>query len=232
MVDVYRRQRRLEELRKRLANPEDAYERCRAFPCPNRTTADRGEGLNRLYCRKHVEHYRRHGSYVKSSYGAAELRPYRKRAANWLLENSGHPPVMRALAAIQGIYRSAGAPVEAFRLAGKSPADRAKAIWAKLRERGVDPIQVVAAWVAVGLCLADDPQPDRHDEYRLVQAAKVLHRLAGGTHKRWERERLDGSIEATVLHKHPSSRGLVLRNLGRHLEGACGVLDLNSIAGL
>ncbi len=75
-------------------------------------------------------------------------------------------------------------------------------------------MDVVAAWLAVDLCLRDDPQPDRHDEYRQVQAAKLIHRMAGGTHKRWERQRGDGSVEVSELHKHPVSRGRVLRLVG------------------
>lgn len=226
MVDVYRRQRRLEALRKRLANPEDAYERCRAFPCPNRTTADRGEGLSRLYCRKHVEHYRRHGSYVKSSYGAGELRPYRKIAVDWLQANQGYPSVQWALAGVESIYRSAGRPVEAFRLAGKCPKERARAIWAKLRHRQVQPTEVVAVWLAVQMRLRDDPQPDRHEEFQIVQVAKLLHRLAGGTHKRWEVEGAGAQVEVKELHKHPVSRGLVLRVLGKDLKTICEKINL------
>lgn len=77
--------------------------------------------------------------------------------------------------------------------------------------------------------LRDDPQPDRHTECRNVQAAKLLHRTAGGTHKRREREHDDGSIEATELHRHPLSRGLVLRVLRQTLADACGTLSLPSV---
>jgi len=222
----YRRQQRLSSLRSRLANPQDAYERCRVYPCSNRTTADRGEGFNRLYCRKHIEFHRRHGSYVKKSYGAAELRPYRLQALQWLTAHANEPAVRAALAGVRHLYASAGAPVEAFRLPGKSPADRAKALWAALRQRTVEPVDVVAAWLAVDTCVRNDLQPDRHTEYRHVQVAKLVHRMAGGSHKRWERDRPDGSVEITELHKHPISRGQVLRIIGRQLATVCNGLDV------
>lgn len=224
MPSPHRRQQRLADLRHRLTNPQDAYERCRAYPCTNRTTADRGEGLNRLYCRKHIEFYRRHGSYVKRSYSAGELRPYRVQALSWLKAHGDDQSVRLAVAGVRKLYRAAGAPVEAFRLPGRTPAERASAMWAQLRKREVDPMAVVAAWLAVGLRLRDDLQPDSHDEYRQVQAAKLIHRLAGGTHKRWETERHDRRIEVTELHKHPVSRGRVLRILGRQIASACATL--------
>lgn len=228
MTNPRRRQQRLVDLRKRISGPQDAYERCRAYPCPNSTTADRGEGLNRLYCRKHIEFYRRHGSYVKRSYGAGELRPYRERAMAWLLAHQDDSEVRSAAEGVRRLYRAAGSPLEAFRLPGKPPAERAKAFWAQLRKREVDPLNVLAAWLAVDMRIRDDPQPDSHDEYRQVQAAKLIHRMAGGTHKRWERERADGSVEVTQMHKHPISRGQVLRIIGEKLALACAGLPVDT----
>lgn len=225
MSAAYRRQQRLNNLRSRLANPQDAYERCRLYPCTGRTTADRGEGLNRLYCKKHIEFQKRHGSYVKKSYGASELRPYRLQADRWLAAHADDPAVRITLAAVRRLYASAGASVEAFRLTGKSPAERAKALWAALRHRNVDPSRAVAAWLAVCARLRDDLQPDRHEEYHQVQVAKLIHRMAGGTHKRWERERGEGCVEVTQMHKHPVSRGRVLRVVGKEVAGACQGLD-------
>jgi hypothetical protein len=210
-----RRQNRKRDIRQRIAGPQDAYDRCRVIGCGKPTTAIRQKGLNRLYCRRHVDHYRRHGSYFKRSYGAAEMRPYRLRASLWIEEHKGDQATVDALGAIQRLYHRAGPHVPAFRLVGKTPAERANAIWASLRERGVDPIEVLACALAVLMRIADDPQADWHEEFRDVQIAKLLHRLAGGTHKRWENERGDGRIMVTELHKHPNSRGRVLRIVGQ-----------------
>jgi hypothetical protein len=216
-----RRSPRRADIRTRVANPKDAYERCRMFGCGRPTTAAARKGLNRLYCRRHEDHFERHGSYVKRSYGAGELRPFRVKAMRWLQANGDDQSVCHAVNAIHRLYGSAGAPVEAFRLTGKPPAERAKATWAQLREREVDPLVVLAAWLAVDMKLRDDPQADRHDEYRYVQVAKLVHRMAGGTHKRWTQELPSGRTKVIELHKHPGSRGLVLRVIGRDVAKAC-----------
>jgi len=192
--------------------------------CTQPTTAIKKKGLNRLYCRRHVDHYRRHGSYFKGSYGAGELRPYRVRATAWLEQHRDEPATVEALNAVSKLYRRVGPHVEAFRLAGKPPTDRANAIWASLRERGVDPVDVVACSLAVAMRIKDDLQPDWHDEYREVQVAKLLHRMAGGSHKRWEREGVSGR-KVVELHKHPNSRGRVLRVLGKQAIKAASSLD-------
>ena len=215
-----RRQRRKQDIRRRIAGPQDAYDRCRIYGCCQPTTAIRKKGLNRLYCRRHVEAFRRHGSYFKKSYGAGELRPYRLHAAAWLADRKGEPAVAEALNEVSTLYRRAGPYVEAFRLAGKSPTERANATWASMRERNIDPVEVLACSLAVAMRIKDDPQADWHDEYQDVQVAKLLHRLAGGTHKRWENERPGGRIAVIEFHKHPSSRGRVLRVLGQQTTKA------------
>lgn len=139
----------------------------------------------------------------------------------WLEAHRSDLEIQGAIEGVRRLYRTAGAPVEAFRISGMLPSERAKSIWAQLRTRAVDPLEVLAAWLAVGLRLRDDPQSDRHEEYRQVQVAKLIHRMAGGSHKRWERERPDGSVERSELHKHPVSRGRVLRVIGGELAKVC-----------
>jgi hypothetical protein len=158
---------------------------------------------------------------VKRSYSAAELKPFREQALYWLSANHTALDVRNAQAAVDRLYRSAGAPVEAFRLAGKTPAQRANAVWARLRTNRTNTTQVVASWLAVDLCIREDAQPDRHEEFKHVQTGKLVHRLAGGSHRRWEYEREDGSTEVMELHKHPVSRGRILRVLGAQLAECC-----------
>lgn len=142
----------------------------------------------------------------------------------WLRDHAADPYVQRAIAGVRGLYASAGTAVDAFRLTGMLPSERARVTWAQLRKREVDPLNVLAAWIAVDMRHRDDAQPDRHQEYRLVQVAKLIHRMAGGTHKRWERERADGRVEVTQLHRHPVSRGQILRVLGHQIAGVCDAL--------
>jgi hypothetical protein len=217
--------KRREAIRARIADPEGAYPRCVVLDCDQRTMAHARQGLNKHYCRRHVEHYRRHGSYSKPSYPPRELNPRRRTAHRWLQAHLNAPEVREAVDRVRTLYWRAGRVEEAFRLAGKPPAERAKNVWGRLRETQVDPTHVLAVWLAVELRHRADMQPERRVEFRRVQAAKVLHRLAGGSHKRWERERDNGTVEVTELHKYPASRGLVLRQSGRLLAWAAAPLD-------
>jgi hypothetical protein len=119
--------------------------------------------------------------------------------------------------------------VEAFRLRGLPPQERAKADLVRLRKHGIDPRLVVATWLAVEMLIKDDPQPVSGTEYKRVQAAKVVRRMASGSHRRWVREVPSpvwpGQKQAQVqeLHVYPRSRGRVLRHLGESLESAVGL---------
>jgi hypothetical protein len=214
------RRKRKSDVLRRVKKPTPSYTRCRIIGCPNPTTAGTSKGLNRLYCRKHEEHFERHGSYLKKSYSADQINPYRRAAYEWLTLNRDRTLVIPALRSIEGLYQKAGPKVEAFRLTGRSPEDRARAAWARLREVGVDPRIPLAAWLAVEMMLLDDPQAERKSEFKRVQAAKIIHRLASGTHKKWEREQSDGKVVTQELHKYPASRGQVLRHIGAQLERA------------
>jgi hypothetical protein len=147
------------------------------------------------------------------------LNPYRRAAFEWITANQDSFFVKRAIAGVHGLYLNAGQRVEAFRMRGLAPRDRAKAAWARLREAGIDPRVVLAAWLAVELIIRDDPQAVNTAEYKRVQAAKIVHRIVSGSHKRWEIEKSDGRVAVTELHKYPSSRGRVLRHIGEELEG-------------
>lgn len=216
--------KRREDIRSRISHADDAYRQCAVLDCHGTTMAFARNGLNRHYCRRHVEHYRRHGSFSKPSYRATELNPYRKTAHAWLSAHRELPEVREAVDRAGTLYWRAGRPVEAFRLAGLPPHERAKVVWARLSQYKVDHLQVLAIWLAVQMRHLDDVQPERKVEFRWVQAAKVLHRLAGGSHKRWEHE-VDGRAEVTELHKYPASRGRILMHVGRLSSWAASPLE-------
>jgi hypothetical protein len=69
------------------------------------------------------------------------------------------------------------------------------------------------------MIIRDDPQADSKREFRHVQAAKLVHRMASGTHKRWGE-----GANVTELHVYPRSRGRVLRHIGQAVEEACELL--------
>ena len=223
-MDWEKKHHRKLDVATRAAYKDSMYSRCRIIGCGKPTTAGAGKGLDRMYCRKHADHFERHGSYTKCSYTAAELAPHRKAAQRWLQAHQGDPMIQLAIRAVEGLYRRAGPHVEAFRLRGLPPKDRSRAGWARLREAGVDPRGPLVAWLAVELMFRADPQAERKIEYKRVQAGKLVHRLSSGSHKRWERQRPDGRIAVREIHNYPHSRGNILRHLGQQIEKAAELL--------
>lgn len=207
-----------EKLSQRLLHPNSMFSYCRIIGCSNPASAGTDEGLNQRFCRKHEDFYERHGSYTKKSYTASEINPYRKKALGWLKTNADNITVKLATKGVEALYGSAGVHIEAFRLNGLSPEERAKAAWARLRVAKIDPLAPLAAMLAVELIFIDDPQAERKQHFKWVQAAKLVHRMASGSHKRWERETYDGKVHVEELHIYPRSRGRVLIHIGQQLE--------------
>ena len=212
------------DVSKRAKSIDHMHSYCRVVGCPHPARAGSENGLDRRFCRKHSDHYGRHGSPYKSSYRAADLTPHRRKVKAWLKQNADHAYVSNAIQRVNGLYERSGTHTEAFRLAGMSPAERARKAWARLRESSAPPLKVIEAWLVVSLAIQADPQPVETVEFKRVQAAKLVHRLASGSHKRWVRQAnlASGPSEVlTELHKYPHSRGRVLRELGRDIEEAC-----------
>lgn len=212
------RLRRKADITRRVAEAQSDASYCRVIGCTGRTPAATGKGLSQRACRPHEDHYGRHGSYIQRSYTSKEIAPHRRTALMWLEAHSGDPVVTRGVCAVEALYTGAGASVKAGNLSGLVPAERARAAWARLRDAKVSHMAVLAVWLAIEATIAADPSADTRLEFKRVQAAKVLHRMASGTHRRWEREQHDGSVIVTEYHKYPPSRGRVLRHIGQQVE--------------
>jgi hypothetical protein len=215
-----RKRERKSEVKARAGEPSAFFNRCRVVGCDKPARAGTEDGLDTRFCRHHADRYARHGSPYRVSYRAVEIEPYRRAATAWLKANAEDPWVRNAAARVVTLYETAGQHVEAFRLRGLSPEQRARAAWARLRQAKIDPRQVVAAWLAIEMKIATDPQADRKSEFKRVQGAKLIHRLASGTHKRWE----NAPGGPKEMHVYPRSRGRVLRHIGKALEEACELL--------
>lgn len=210
---------RKNEVKARAAEPSHMSRHCRVIGCDKPARAATDDGLDTRFCRSHADHHSRHGSAYKGSYTAKELAPYRKAALAWLEANAEDKWVRNAVDRVDTLYRAAGPHIEAFRLRGLSSEERAKAAWARLRKAAVDPRRVVVAWLTIQLAIRTDPQPETKAEFMRVQTAKVVHRMASGTHKQWG----EGST-ATELHVYPRPRGRVLRHIGSDIEQAVELL--------
>lgn len=223
MTNWSKKRERKAEVKSRAGEPSSMFSRCRVVGCGNPVRAGTDDGLDTRFCRSHADHYSRHGSPYRRSYTAREIAPHRKAALAWLEANAEDQWVRNAIDRVNTLYTTAGPHVEAFRLRGLLPEERAKAAWARLRKAKVDPRRVVAAWLAVEMTIRDDPTAETKVEYRRVQAAKLVHKMASGTHKRWG----DGP-DAKELHFYPRSRGRVLRHMGAELEEATELLVQHS----
>lgn len=224
------RQRRKTEIKARAARPNDMYRYCRVIGCRKPARAGTSDGLDTRFCRSHADLYQRHGSPYKKSYSAKILNPYRRAALAWLESNKEDFWVANTIERVTGLYQHAGPHEEAFRLRGKKPRERANVHWARLRREGIAPRLVIAAWLSIEMAIQDDHQPVRTKEFKRVQAAKLVHRMASGTHRRWEQEVRDlnhpclRKIRVTEMHVYPRSRGQVLRHIGEDLEQAVELL--------
>jgi hypothetical protein len=219
MSDVARWQRRAKrksEVKRRAKEPSHMFKLCRVVGCRQTARAGTEDGLDTRFCRAHSDHYARHGSPYRGSFKANEINPFRRAAVDWIVANEQDRFVANAIHRVQSLYERAGPHVEAFRLRGLPPKERANAAWARLRKHKVDPRLVLAAWLAVEAKTVTDPTAESSREYKQVQAAKIIHRLASGTHKRWP----GGVGKVTELHVYPSSRGNVLRYIGQDVERA------------
>jgi hypothetical protein len=186
--------------------------------CGRPTMRAAKQGLAPFHCRYHVEHKARHGSHWHPSYRAAELQPYLTTASAWIDENCGEFWVNSALKTLAATMASAGHAEPATRLRGLPPYRRARAALARLREAQVQPERLLAIYLGVSALIEEDPRSHRVQEFRTVQVAKAVHRLASGYHGRWNFSRPDGSSEPIEIHKYPRSSGRVLRFIGEAIE--------------
>jgi hypothetical protein len=222
-------QRRKTEVRVRASSPNAMYGYCRVPSCGKPARAGTSDGLDTRYCRSHADHLQRHGSLYKRSFPASVLNPYRRAALAWVEENSDNFWVQNAVERVKGLYTTVGRHEEAFRLRGMKPNERAGVHWARLRKAEVNPYLVIAVWLAIEIAVKDDRQPVTASEFKRVQAAKIVHRMASGTHRRWEQEVPDSKsgktkTRVTEMHVYPRSRGRILRHIGKDLETAVELL--------
>lgn len=225
------------DVSKRAGRPDGMYSYCRVVGCSQPARAGTTKGLDRRFCRRHADHHSRHGSAYKRSFSANDLVRYRRIVRRWLKGHVNDRWVANAVDRVNGLYAQAGPFEEAFRLAGLPPKERARKAWARFRDAGVAPERVVESWLVIELAVRLDPQPDGDREFKRVQGAKLIHRLASGSHKRWEREAMlkPGNVPkiiVTELHKYPHSRGKVLRYIGADMEEACGLVVSSHLPGL
>lgn len=200
----------------------DGLPNCVIPGCGAPTMSASGSGLAAFHCRKHVEHKARHGSHWHGTYSAAALKPYLAAATSYLRPRAESDRLIKAaLDGIRLLLEEAGPTEIATRLRGMSATRRTRIALARLRVAGIKPERFLAIVLAVTALIEEDPGSHRVKEFRRVQIAKALHRLASGYHRVWEFQDYQGQIVRTELHAFPRSSGPVLRLIGRAVEEPC-----------
>jgi hypothetical protein len=192
--------------------------RCSMFGCKRQTPRALGNGLSGLHCKYHLQYKARHGSTWRKSLTALELQPYRKASRTWLQAHAANPMVQRAVAEIESLLASSGPWQPAHQLKGMKPKDRARVALARLRVKGVAPERLLHVYLSVVTTLQSINSVDRSEEFRLVQIAKPIHRLASGYHIQGVKLAKGSPLK---VHFYPETRGLVLGHMGRMIENAC-----------
>ena len=153
------------------------------------------------------------------------MRPYVKSAEHWIKEHRKDPSFLSAYWEIEHLLAGSGRVEPAMNLRGQSARSRAKVAFARLRAAEIPTRRLVAIYLGVSALIEDDWKSHNVREFRVVQAAKAVHRLASGTHRKWDFwDPLTGGTRPYQIHAYPRSSGLVLRKIGEVLEKACGEL--------
>lgn len=204
---------------------ESRTQRCTVPGCSRQAEVSEGKGLARYHCRYHVQHKARHGSHWHPTYKASELRPYVQSAERWLKEHRQDPAYRGAYWELEYLLAGAGRVHAAMNLRGQSAEYRARVAFARLRAAEISARRLVAIYLGVSALMEDDWKSHNVREFRIVQAAKAVHRLASGTHRKWDFwDPLTGGTRLYQIHAYPRSSGLVLRKIGEALEKACADL--------
>jgi hypothetical protein len=191
-----------------------------------------GQGLAAFHCKRHVEHKARHGSHWHRSYRAGELKPYLSAATSYIRPRLETDPEVRvAVARLTSLLEQS--PYEiATRLRGLSARTRADIAFGRLRRKGIKPERLLAIHLAVTALIEEDPGSHRVKEFRLVQVAKAVHRLASGYHRVWPQQDKNGRNFRVEIHRFARSTGRVLRLIGQAIEGPCEWATEKSLHGV
>lgn len=218
------------DIRRRAASPEGFEARCVIPGCGRPTMRAEGTGLAAFHCKRHVDHKARHGSHWHGTYKADEIAPYRKAADAWLKANANDITVISAISSLSHLLQNSGPFVPSTSLRGLPVRERARIAFVRLAREEIRPETILAIHLAVSALIEEDPGSHRVREFRIVQVAKAVHRLASGYHRQWEFEGNDGRTRVTELHGYARSTGRVLRFIGEEIDKACEMVAVDHLA--
>jgi hypothetical protein len=194
-------------LESRLNSKILRQEVCHVPGCRSPSQRSSQVGLSELYCKRHIEFHRRHGSFWHRSISAADLSPYRAAAKLWLKLKKDDARLYSVSTALDSLLGGSGVAVSAYDIRRLSAHRKAQIALARLREAHVTGGSILEVTLAVMARVANRG-PDNH-EFLEVNIAKALHRKASGTHRT--------TSGLPMPSKYPASAGRVLRVLGHQV---------------
>ena len=209
MPSLRAKRQQARDIARRAGAPGGSKTRCLVPGCRNLTQRSQGNGLSDKYCKGHIEHHRRHGSYWRRSYLVHELEPYRRAARRWLKDHQSDLSVQDAIYKLHWLVSSSGRSESAYSIRGYPAKERARIALARLREVGKQGEDLFIIDLTIK-AITSDIGPRADPEFTHVQIAKMAHRL-GHTITR-------GSTSGfTMPAKHARPEGHFMRVLGEQI---------------
>lgn len=201
---------------RRISTPDDgAFRVCPIPGCGRPPQARAGRGASLIHCDRCCRRRNRHGDLVKKTYSAAELRPYLIAVKRFIKAHPKDFHLKESGRRLALLLEFAGPSQRIADFPNLRPSQKAQAVLARMRGKGVPSTKLLEIGLAVSAAVLDDPiRPiGTPGEYKIVQIAKRALRQASGYHSVY------GPNNA--YHRYPRSGGELLRCLGTLIEEAC-----------
>lgn len=219
-MSIDRRMRRKLDIKCRAGEAtEEPNGKCMAWGCKRPTQRAAGKGLSEMYCKRHIEFKRRHGSTWRKSFSASELKPSREAVRRWMSDHRNDKWVVQAVDRLDYLLRSVGpSKVTAMDWAGAGldNRDRAFEVLARVCGAGVSGGYLLEAVFTVKVACEVLSAP-RDADFTNTQIAKLIHRKASGTHREYHK----ASGGTWRRSKYPRAEGGFMRVLGEIVAARC-----------
>ena len=200
---------------RRISMPNDgAFRVCPIPGCGRPPQARAGRGASLIHCDRCCRRRNRHGDLIKTTYRAAQLRPYMQTVERYIKSLPEDVALNTAERRLALLLECAGPTQRIADLPHLHPRVKAEAALARMRNGGVPPRKLLLISLAVSTAVLDDPiRPiGNPDEFRITQLGKRALRTASGYHAVYgPNSRYD---------RYPRSAGAMLRHLGKLIDEA------------
>lgn len=198
------------------SNPH-AFAICPILGCGRPSQARAGKGASVIHCDRCIRRKNRHGDFVKTTYTAAQFRPYRLSVERYLRTISDDRYVAHAELSLEVLLEGAGPVQRVADYPSLRPEQKARSVLAKMRRHGVPVRRLLVLTLAVSAAVKDDPiRPmGKPGEFRLTQLGKRCLRVRGssGYHAVYGPD--------SRYDRYPRSAGMFVRCLGKLVEDTC-----------